>query len=497
MKKENNFIQSAKNRYMFRDMAVPRECGGKYYLIDGRSKDVPIRAMNQMAYEMVKVMYSKELFTLEDIVEHICNILAELPEGGKDEIQMDVRKFLQYMMNSGFVKEDTLESVNMNGKEGDGVPDTSKTNLSEVSSEDIQLNSMIKDSIPYLVDTFYGPNRIMFQAGIELTTCCNLKCVHCYNQHEPRLKGLSTIEVKRMLDILYEHGIISLYFTGGEIFTRADFKEIYMYAKKKGFIMELLTNGTLITDDLIEMFKTYPPINISISVYGRNADNYGKVTGYGECFDLLMENLNKLKKADITFEIKYIGMKENEDDYDALEELANKLDVPFRYTYELFPPLHGENSVAPHQVSNEVIIRAETKNQEMCRILSNSVKNDKGVCYPEDRRLYLCSIARYLIVIDHEGYFQPCTEMRLKKYHILKDDLDEAWKEFGKYIDVRVSPDYKCLSCEDFYFCGQCVQKNYLFTGELETPYENRCQLIHQRIQEFSKPKYDIYRKKS
>ena len=65
-----------------------------------------------------------------------------------------------------------------------------------------------------------------------------------------------------------------MYFTGGEIFTRLDFLEIYIYAKKKGFIVELLTNGTLIETKAIEIFNMYPPASISISIYGKDEESY-------------------------------------------------------------------------------------------------------------------------------------------------------------------------------------------------------------------------------
>ena len=40
---------------------------------------------------------------------------------------------------------------------------------------------------------------------------------------------------------------------------RKDFPDIYIYAKKLGMLITLYTNGSLINESIIELFKKYPP----------------------------------------------------------------------------------------------------------------------------------------------------------------------------------------------------------------------------------------------
>ena len=51
---------------------------------------------------------------------------------------------------------------------------------------------------------------------------------------EAKQRELSKEEHFRMLDELVEMGCFWILYTGGEIFARKDFLEIYTYAKKKG-----------------------------------------------------------------------------------------------------------------------------------------------------------------------------------------------------------------------------------------------------------------------
>ena len=67
-------------------------------------------------------------------------------------------------------------------------------------------------------------------------------------------------------------------FTGGEIFARRDFLDIYTYAKKKGFIITLFTNGTLITPKIADYLAEWRPFAIEITLYGRTKETYERLT---------------------------------------------------------------------------------------------------------------------------------------------------------------------------------------------------------------------------
>ena len=95
--------------------------------------------------------------------------------------------------------------------------------------------------------------RIPIGGTIELTFRCNLKCVHCYcnlpaNSKKAQEKELNTDEIFHLLDKITEEGCLWLLLTGGEPLLREDFKDIYEYAKKKGLLLTIFTNGTLIKE---------------------------------------------------------------------------------------------------------------------------------------------------------------------------------------------------------------------------------------------------------
>src|SRR5260370_928608 len=91
------------------------------------------------------------------------------------------------------------------------------------------------------------------EVSLEVTRRCPLECQHCYNNLAmgdlaARNRELTKEEYSAILTELADMGVIWLLFTGGEIFARKDFLEIYTCAKQKGFLITLFTNGILINE---------------------------------------------------------------------------------------------------------------------------------------------------------------------------------------------------------------------------------------------------------
>ncbi len=94
-----------------------------------------------------------------------------------------------------------------------------------------------------------GEKRTPLSGSLDLTFRCNNRCVHCYvnrplDDNGEKEKELNYADICRILDHLAQEGCLWLLITGGEPLVREDFEDIYLYAKKKGFLITLFTNGT-------------------------------------------------------------------------------------------------------------------------------------------------------------------------------------------------------------------------------------------------------------
>jgi MoaA/NifB/PqqE/SkfB family radical SAM enzyme len=166
----------------------------------------------------------------------------------------------------------------------------------------------------------------------ELTARCNFQCKMCYvcgmEDHSSLLKKeLTTEQWIEMGRQAMNSGVLFLTLTGGEIFMRRDFWQIYEAYANMGFIITLYTNGSLLTDEMIAKLAKQPPLRVSITLYGANPQTYGNVTGHPEGFDKVVTNISKLQAAGIDVHLKTTVIKYNRDAFDLTARLARSMDL--------------------------------------------------------------------------------------------------------------------------------------------------------------------------
>ena len=202
-------------------------------------------------------------------------------------------------------------------------------NFERLRISDEQYDSWTRDHQPYV-------------ATFELLPNCNFECIHCYlGVHRQESKMLSTEAVKHILNELQRAGVLQLALTGGECTLRKDLPEIYKYAKKLGFIVTIFTNASNITDELLDVFKEYPPFSVEISLYGASKETYLRVTKR-DAFDRVMNNIEKLHTNGIRFSLKTPLIKQNADDEEALECIAKHYGLDLRIGFAMSPTIDKE-----------------------------------------------------------------------------------------------------------------------------------------------------------
>ena len=127
------------------------------------------------------------------------------------------------------------------------------------------------------------PKRIPFSFELEVTARCNNNCRHCCinlpaGDMKAREHEISFEEIKQIIDQGISMGAIWCLITGGEPLLRDDFFSIYLYMKKKGLLVSVFTNATLIGEEHVKLFQKYPPRDIEATVYGANRETYERVT---------------------------------------------------------------------------------------------------------------------------------------------------------------------------------------------------------------------------
>lgn len=144
--------------------------------------------------------------------------------------------------------------------------------------------------------------RIPFRLHFHITNECNLRCRHCYMNADKHLENeLSTSEIISLLNTFRANGGEELCLTGGEPTIRKDFKRIVDHAYNLGLDIDILTNGLLLTEKLIN--EIGPKVRkLQISIDGYNEEENAKVRGKGT-FDVLISKLRLLDKYLVNTEV--------------------------------------------------------------------------------------------------------------------------------------------------------------------------------------------------
>ncbi len=324
-------------------------------------------------------------------------------------------------------------------------------------------------------------NRKPFSVLFELTARCNFNCIHCYLQNNHLSEQLSYDEIIDIIDILYNKGILFLTLTGGEILTRPDFLEIYMYAKKRGFLVELFTNGYLFTDDIINVLKEYPPLLVDISLYGANEETYQKVIGISGCFSQVIENCRKLKRAGIRVSLKSPIILDTLKELHDMKKLADDIGIPFVYTFEICSTIDKDNKPKEYQVALQDVLKYEFQNyyeqidrgERKAGVIASDIINElkKNEC------VYSCNVALNSFVIDYLGRMCPCMKLRHRGIKLSNNNYDSIWENFKIYSQIKATETYVCKGCEAQYYCDVCPAEMDFLYGDMEYRPKSLCRL--------------------
>lgn len=325
----------------------------------------------------------------------------------------------------------------------------------------------------------FKDTRAPFVAGIELLTRCNLRCVHCYAQNGRDHEDMSTPDVKRIIDELVDRNTVEIFFTGGEVFLRPDFQDIYIYAKKKGLIVTVLSNITLLNQSHVELFKEYPVSLVSTTMYGYTKESYERVTGIKGSYEKFMNALALLCDNDIPFELKFIAMNQNVLDIHKVKAFGKKLNVNMVFGFDIRPTSDGDNKPISYRVSPETAfafdVHDEDRHQFWLEVARNDLKRplqDKGRKYGnriKNGYLYPCQIAFQHVFITSDYKMQGCTKASHLQYDLKNGNFDEGWKFLNtNLLEKKAEQPFECLKCDKSLYCENCTVNFELTSG---SPY--------------------------
>lgn len=201
----------------------------------------------------------------------------------------------------------------------------------------VDLPSLPKPNLYNILSSNKQDNYIHhFPYGIfwKITSQCNLRCKHCYYyKYQKKFSPDNDFSIEELLKLaeffVDELNVITITLTGGEPFLQKDIFKLLEYLKSKNVYIQILTNATLITEELAEELEKILRLKsdvIQVSLDGATQETHDKIRGEGN-FKKTVNGIKKLTSHNINVLINYTATSENVEEIPQLYVLCKDLKV--------------------------------------------------------------------------------------------------------------------------------------------------------------------------
>jgi MoaA/NifB/PqqE/SkfB family radical SAM enzyme len=403
---------------------------------------------------------SREPQTLEELCAKISKMFVGVEAA---DLAEDARRFYAVLEEDGFIVSGESEAE----------LDRKDTRFSYSA---LKPKTVIKDFTPvkrradtstqdYLEEHFKGkPHLTDFQ--IELTSRCNERCVHCYIPHENKVSDIEPALFYDVLDQCRALGILNLILSGGEPLLHKNFLDFLCRAKDYDFSLNILSNLTLLNDEIIAEMKANRLSSVQVSLYSMKPEVHDSITKLPGSFYKTRGAILRLIENDVPLQISCPTMKQNKDDYVDVLNWAH--DHKCRAVTDYIMMARYDHTTG--NLDNRLSL------DEAGKVISDIIENDYGYQREvsgddfEERDTrdrgndIVCGVCVSSLCMVANGNCYPCAGWQdYVVGNVCETPLRDIWENSSKvkYLRGLRKKDFpKCLACPDKSFCAMCMVRN-------------------------------------
>jgi radical SAM protein with 4Fe4S-binding SPASM domain len=335
----------------------------------------------------------------------------------------------------------------------------------------------------------------------NITNRCNLNCIHC-SQNSGR-KTSDELNLKEKLDVvdqLADANCAVILFCGGEPLMSKDFFPLVKYACERGLVIEVVSNGTLITKGIAKKIAKIGIDYIAVSLDGATKETHEKIRGK-DTYEKTIQGIKNCIGENIMTLVSTTLTKNNYKEIDDIIDLSKSLGAKRMSLVDFVPVGRGMKIIdldPPPKIKYEVLRKfAKRKLEEVgielfstmpqfgriVKEMSSEIGNNSvfgfidigaevGSRQFSDIHTCGCESGRLSLGIDPNGDIRPCFLMNVVVGNTRKDKVIEVWKNSEILKSLRTREDLKgnCGTCENKYICGGCRTRALVYFNDLKAP---------------------------
>ena len=270
----------------------------------------------------------------------------------------------------------------------------------------------------------------------ELTHRCNLRCRHCYVVRDTTRTELTYEEICRIIDEVHKEGCLWLCLTGGEPLLREDFLDIYSYAYKKGFIITIFTNGTLLHEKTARYLSSFPPFSIEVTLNGVTRKTYESITQVEDSFEKAMRGIDLIRKHKLPFKLKSQAITLNVNELALIREFYQEIGVEFRWGTLIDPRMNG--SVEPCSLRLPVSQIADLRERHEAFNERDEVEDNLLKRKDNSDALFRCPGGTWAFYVNPYGELFFCNSLREPSLQLRSESFSEGFYRFFSVIRSQI-----------------------------------------------------------
>ena len=346
-------------------------------------------------------------------------------------------------------------------------------------------------------------NKIPLHGAFELTARCNFNCRMCYihdinSMNELKERELPVSWWLKTAEEARKEGLLFLLLTGGEAMLREDFRELYQELAQMGFRLVINTNGSLIDEKILELFRKYPPGRVNVSMYGASEETYKRLCGR-EMKERAARGIRELKKIGLSVRTTMTPTPYNCQDMKKVYDFSRQENTLFETTSYTFPPARREGQMTQpdrmtaqeagkYMVQRDKMILSSAAFYERAAKMTDYCKENKTEERTENDTGagVSCQAGNSSFWITWEGKMRPCGLMTAPEADVVRSGFSQAWKQIYQATEQIRMP-VECKYCSKKRLCRVCAAMCQTETGSFDKKPEYVCQMAEAMLEEYRK----------
>lgn len=296
--------------------------------------------------------------------------------------------------------------------------------------------------------------------AFELTGRCNFDCkmcfVHIANTEENRKKELNYEQITAIMQDAIDAGMLFAVLSGGECLLRPDFFDLYSYLYDRGVKITVKTNGWLLSQKHIDFFKSHPPKEISITLYGSNEENYEAVTGQ-RAFTSVMKSILDVHEARLPLSVTITPTKYSIEDVPNIVSILKSHHITYSLVPYLIKPREGitrDDYYPTVEQQIELLVKLRKMSGKSFYPVPDPIPSTGGN-RTEAQQGVNCSAGAYRFAITWDGFMTPCFSVPYPRIDMRSFGFADAWKQLLEN-DRKVLQPVECDGCAYSKVCIRC-----------------------------------------